>query len=37
VLTDILQSTGPLFADAYRYRLTLFTEDWDVSPSVRGV
>jgi hypothetical protein len=37
VLTDTLQSTGPVFADAYRYRLTLFTEDWDVSPSVRGV
>jgi len=37
VLTDTLQSTGPVFADAYRYRLTLFTEEWGVSPSVRGV
>jgi hypothetical protein len=37
VLTDILQSQGPVFADAYQYRLTLFTEQPDVSPSVRGV
>jgi hypothetical protein len=37
VLTDTLQSTGPVFADAYRYRLTLVTEEWGVSPSVRGV
>jgi hypothetical protein len=37
VLTDTLQSTGPVFADAYRYRLTLFTEEWSVSPSVRSV
>ena len=37
MLTDILQSTGPVFADAYQYRLTLFTEKWGISPSVRGV
>jgi hypothetical protein len=36
-LTDTLQSIGPVFADAYRYRLTLFTEEWGVSPSVHGV
>ena len=28
VLTDILQSIGPVFVDAYGYRLTLFTEEW---------
>ncbi len=28
VLIDTLQSIGPVFADAYRYRLTLFTEEW---------
>ena len=37
VLTDTLQSRGPIFADAYQYRLTLFTERWGVSPRVRGV
>jgi hypothetical protein len=37
VLTDTLQSQGAVFADAYQYRLTLFTEQPDVSPSVRGV
>jgi Peptidase_C39 like family len=37
VLTDTLQSNGLAYADAYQYRLTLFTEQWDVSPSVRGV
>lgn len=37
VLTDTLQSTGPVFADAYQYRLTLFSEEWGVSPSVRSV
>ena len=37
VLTDTLQSKGPVFADAYQYRLTLFTEEWGVSPVVRGV
>ncbi len=37
VSTDTVESTGPVFADAYRYRLTLFTEEWGVSPGVRGV
>ena len=37
MLTDTLQSTGPVFADACQYRLMLFTEEWGVSPSVRGV
>ena len=37
VLTDTLQSKGPVFADAYQYRLTLFTEQWGVSPLVQGV
>ncbi len=37
VLTDTLQSNGLAFADAYQYRLTLYTEQWDVSPSVWGV
>ena len=37
VLTDTLQSIDSVFADAYGYRLTLFTEEWGVSPSVRGV
>jgi hypothetical protein len=37
VLTDILQSIGPVFVDVYRYRLTLFTEEWGISPSVRRV
>lgn len=37
MLTDTLQSTGPLFVNAYRYRLTFFTEEWGISPSVRGV
>lgn len=37
VLTDTLQSRGSIFADAYQYRLTLFTERWGVSPRVRGV
>jgi hypothetical protein len=37
VLTDTLQSIGPVFADAYRYRLTLFTEEWGISPLVRSV
>ena len=37
VLTDTLQSIGQAFADAYQYRLTLFTETLGVSPSVRGV
>ncbi|MCA1740376.1 MAG: peptidase C39 family protein, partial [Actinobacteria bacterium] len=37
VLTDTLQSNGLVFADAYQYRLTLFTEQLDISPLVRGV
>jgi hypothetical protein len=37
VLTDTLKSKGPGFADAYQYRLTLFTEQGGVSPLVRGV
>src|SRR5215217_5129171 len=37
VLTDTLQSKGAVFADAYQYRLTLFTEQLGLSPSVRGV
>ncbi|MDQ4063854.1 MAG: peptidase C39 family protein, partial [Actinomycetota bacterium] len=37
VPTDTVESIGPVFADAYRYRLTLFTKDWGVSPEVRGV
>jgi hypothetical protein len=37
VLTDTLRSNGLAYADAYQYRLTLFTEQWEVSPSVRGI
>jgi hypothetical protein len=37
VLTDTLRGTGPVFADAYRYRLTLFSEERGVSPAVRDV
>jgi len=37
VLTDTLQSQGLAFADAYQYRLTLFTEQPAISPLVRGV
>jgi Peptidase_C39 like family len=37
VLTDTLQSQGLAFADAYQYRLTLFTEQPGISPLVRGV
>ncbi|MBA4115610.1 MAG: peptidase C39 family protein, partial [Rubrobacter sp.] len=37
VSTDTVESIGPVFADAYRYRLTLFAEEWGVSPGVRGV
>ncbi len=36
VLTDTLQSKGLAFADAYQYRLTLFTEQSGISPLVRG-
>ncbi len=37
VLTDTLQSKGLAFAEAYQYRLTLFTEQWNVSPLVRSI
>lgn len=37
VATDTLQSRGPVFADAYQYRLTLFTNKRDVSPTVTGL
>ncbi len=37
VYTDTLQSVGPVFADAYRYRLTLYTKKRDVTPTVRGL
>lgn len=37
VSTDTVESIGPVRADAYRYRLTFFTEEWCVSPGVRGV
>ena len=37
VLTDTLQAEGPVFADAYRYRLTLSTKTQSVSPEVRAV
>lgn len=37
VLTDTLKSTGPIFADAYQYRLKLFTAKWGISPKVSGV
>ncbi len=37
VLTDTLRSQGLAFADAYQYRLTLFTEQLGLSPLVRGV
>ncbi|CAA9441237.1 MAG: hypothetical protein AVDCRST_MAG28-279 [uncultured Rubrobacteraceae bacterium] len=37
VSTDTVESIGPVCADAYRYRLTFFTEEWCVSPEVRRV
>ncbi len=37
VLTDTLRSNGQALADAYQYRLTLFTEQPGVSPSVRSI
>jgi len=37
VLTDSLQTAEHVFAKAYRYPLTLFTEEWGVSPSVHSV
>ena len=37
VLTETLRSNAQAFADAYQYRLTLFTEQPGTSPLVRGV
>ena len=37
VLTDTLQAEGPVFADAYQYRLALSTKMQSVSPEVRAV
>ena len=37
VLTDTLRGRGLALADAYQYRLTLFTQQPGVSPLVRGV
>ncbi len=37
VLTDTLQRRGSAFADAYQYRLTLFTQQPGVSPLVHDV
>lgn len=37
VLTDTLRSNGLAYADAYQYRLTLFSEQPGISPLVRGV
>ena len=37
VLTETLQAEGPVFADAYQYRLTLSTKKRSVSPEVRAV
>ena len=37
VLTDTLQAEGPVFADAYQYRLTLSTKTQSLSPEVRAV
>ena len=37
VLTDTLQSTGHVLSGAYQYRLTLFTDEWGVSPLVRSI
>ena len=37
VLTDILQSNGRIFASAYQYRFTLFTQKWGVSPRAWGI
>ena len=37
VLTDTLQSIGPLFADAYEYRLTLLSKRTGRTPSVRAI
>jgi hypothetical protein len=37
VLTDTLQSTGPVFADAYQYRLTLVSREGGRTPRVGAV
>ena len=37
VLTETLQAEGPVFADAYQYRLALSTKMQSVSPEVRAV
>src|SRR5215213_3579256 len=37
VLTDTLQSIGPLFADAYQYRLTLLSKRTGRTPRVRAI
>jgi hypothetical protein len=37
VLTDTLQSRGPVFADAYQYRLKLMAKKPSLSPTVRKV
>ena len=37
VLTETLQAEGPVFAEAYQYRLTLSTKKRSVSPEVRAV
>jgi uncharacterized protein YvpB len=37
VLTDTLQSIGPLYADAYQYRLTLLSKRKGRTPRVRAI
>lgn len=37
VLTDTLQSIGPLYADAYQYRLTLLSKRTERTPRVRAI
>jgi Peptidase_C39 like family len=37
VLTDTLQSIGPLYADAYQYRLTLLSKGAGRTPRVRAI
>jgi Peptidase_C39 like family len=37
VLTDTLQSIGPVFADAYQYRLTLLSKRKGRTPGVRAI
>ena len=34
-LTDTVESIGPVFADAYQYRITLLTEKWGLPDSAR--